>query len=106
MRFIGSDARRLAKPEFISPLTDRQWARAIRSAGIRPAVGTISFRYWAIASVFQTVAPSCERQGTRIDGASSRSSLRASASSGETMTSAKSMPANLASSQPRIDHDE
>ena len=105
-RFIGNDARRLAKPEFISPLTDRQWARAMRSSGIRPAFGLISFRYCAIASVFQTFAPSCVRQGTRIEGASSRSSLRASASSIETITSSKSSPENFAINQPRSDHDE
>ncbi len=59
-----------------------------------------------MASVFQTLAPSCVRQGTRIEGASSSSSLRASASSGETMTSSKSSPAKRASSQPRSDQDE
>ena len=78
----------------------------MRSSGIRPASGLISFRYWAIASVFQTFAPSCVRQGTRIDGASSSSSLRASASSGETITSLNSRPAKRAISQPRSDHDE
>ena len=78
----------------------------MRSAGIRPASGLISFRYCAIASVFQTFAPSCVRHGTRIDGASSSNSLRASASSGETITSVNSSPANFAISQPRSDHDE
>jgi hypothetical protein len=41
----------------------------------------------------------------RMEGASS-SSRRASASSGDTRVSTKSSPANLASSQPRSDHDE
>ncbi len=59
-----------------------------------------------MASVFQTRAPSCERQGTRIDGASSSSSLRASASSGDTITSSNRRPENFAISQPRSDHDE
>ena len=62
----------------------------LRQQAARP--GSISSRYWAIASVFQTFAPSCVRQGTRIDGASSRSSLRASASSGETITSSNVEP--------------
>jgi len=78
----------------------------MRSLGIRPASGLISSRYCAIASVFQTLAPSWVRQGTRIEGASSSSSLRASASSGDTITSSKSSPANFAISQPRSDHDE
>ena len=59
-----------------------------------------------MARVFQTLAPSCVRQGTRMEGASRSSSLRASASSGETMTSLKAMPEKRASSQPRSDHDE
>ena len=65
-----------------------------------------SLRYSAIASVFQTVAPSCDRHGTRIDGASRSNSFLTSASSGETITSSKSRPAKRASSQPRSDHDE
>ena len=59
-----------------------------------------------MAMTFQLRAPSCVRHGTRIDGASSSSSLRASASSGGTITSSKSRPAKRASSQPRSDHDE
>ena len=47
-----------------------------------------------------------DKQGTRIDGASSSSSLRASASSGETICSSKFSPAKRASSQPRSDQDE
>jgi hypothetical protein len=96
----------LANPEFISPLTERQWARAIRSSGSSCAPGITSLRYWAIARVFQTVAPSCDRQGTRIEGASRSSSFLASASSGETITSSKSRPTKRAISQPRSDHDE
>ena len=59
-----------------------------------------------MASVFQTLAPSCVRQGTRIDGASNSSSLRASASSGDTITSAKGKPEKRASNQPRNDQLE
>jgi hypothetical protein len=78
----------------------------MRSAGRSPASGWISCRYWPIASVFQTVAPSCERRGTRIDGASRSNSLRTSASSGETVTSSNSRPAKRHISHPRSDHDE
>ena len=78
LRFIGSAERRLAKPECISPQIARQWARAARSAGSRPASGFASARYSAMASVSQTLAPSCVRQGTRNDGDSSSSSARAS----------------------------
>ena len=46
------------------------------------------------------------RQGTRIEGDSSRISARAPASSGATTTSSKSIPASLAISQPLRDHDE
>src|SRR5438270_13216461 len=67
-RFIGSAERRLAKPECISPEIARQCARAARSLGRRPALGLISARYSAIASVSQTDVPSCSRQGTRKDG--------------------------------------
>src|SRR3546814_1804572 len=38
-RFIGRAERRLEKPECISPLIDRQWARATRSVGSSPALG-------------------------------------------------------------------
>jgi hypothetical protein len=96
----------LAKPEPISPQTERQCARAIRSAGSSPASGRTSSRYWAIARVFQTFAPSWVRQGTRIEGASSSSSLRTSASSGETIISSNSSPAKRSSSQPRSDQEE
>ncbi|KAF7961509.1 hypothetical protein AWV80_32555, partial [Cupriavidus sp. UYMU48A] len=71
----GSSAAPLAwaaKPECISPQIARQCARAARSSGSRPALGWISFRYSAIASVSHTVTPSWRRHGTRIDGDSSR----------------------------------
>ena len=45
-----------------------------------------------MASVFQTLAPSCVRHGTRIEGASSSNSFLACTSSAGTMTSLKSMP--------------
>src|SRR5205807_3768464 len=44
-------------------------------------------------------APSCLRHGTKIEEDSSKISARADASSGPTITSSKSRPANLASSQ-------
>src|SRR5690606_21666488 len=68
LRFIGSAERRLWKPECISPETDRQCARATRSAGNSPASGAISFRYSAIASVSQTVTPPWTRRGTSTEG--------------------------------------
>ncbi len=94
------------KPECISPLTARQWARAARSAGSRPALGLISLRYSAMANVSQTLTPPWRRQGTSIEGASSSISARTSGSSGGSTTSSKSSPAKRASSQPRSDHDE
>ncbi|RWA51024.1 hypothetical protein AU476_26275 [Cupriavidus sp. UYMSc13B] len=105
-RFIGSAERIAANPECISPQMARQWARAARSSGSRPALGQISFRYSAIASVSHTVTPWWRRHGTRIDGDSSRISARAAASSGGTSTSSNSRPAKRASSQPRSDHEE
>ena len=59
-----------------------------------------------MAITFHDLVPSCVRHGTRIDGASSSSSRRASTSSGLTITSSNSRPAKRASSQPRSDHDE
>src|SRR6201999_510725 len=105
-RLTGNEARNVVKPEWISPEIARQCARWIRSAGNNPACGMVSLRYSAIASVSQTVAPSCRRQGTRIDDDSSRISARAEGSSGATTTSSNSSPENLVSSQPRSDHDE
>src|SRR3954453_13848951 len=105
-RLTGSDARSVVKPEWISPQIERQCARKMRSCGNRPASGMISLRYSAIASVSQTVAPSCRRHGTRIDDDSSRISARADASSGAVTTSSNSSPENLVKSQPRSDHDE
>src|ERR1700682_4273629 len=106
LRFIGSAERRFENPECISPQTARQCARAARSAGNNPLFGLTSLKYSAMASVSHTLIPSWVRHGTRIDGESRRISLRASASSGETMTSLKSRPANLARSHPRNDHEE
>ena len=59
-----------------------------------------------MASVFHTRAPLWVRQGTRMEGASSSSSLRASASSGDTITSSKARPENRVNSQPRSDQEE
>ena len=105
-RLTGSDARKVVKPEWISPQIERQCARWMRSAGNRPASGMTSLRYSAIASVSHTVAPSCRRHGTRMDDDSSRISALAEASSGEVTISSNSRPENLVSSQPRSDHDE
>src|ERR1700686_5709534 len=63
-KLTGSDARKVVKPECISPQIERQCARKMRSEGSRPASGMISLRYSAIAYVSQTVAPSCRRHGT------------------------------------------
>jgi len=95
----------LLKPECISPATERQRARAPRSAGISPEPGLISARYSAIANVSQIFRPSWVRQGTRNDGDSSNSSARVDGSSLETGTSSNSIPAILQSSQPRSDHE-
>src|SRR3954447_5419679 len=105
-RLTGSDARSVVKPEWISPQIERQCARSTRSAGNRPASGMTSLRYSAIAIVSHTVAPSCRRQGTRIDDDNSRISALAEASSGAVMISSNSRPENLASNQPRSDHEE
>src|ERR1700710_1910466 len=106
LRLTGSDALKVVKPEWISPQIERQCARCTRSAGNRPASGMTSLRYSAIASVSQTVAPSCRRHGTRIDDDSKRISALAEASSGAVTISSNSRPENLVSSQPRNDQDE
>src|SRR6201985_1503240 len=105
-KLTGSEARSVVKPEWISPQIERECARETASARGNPASGMTSLRYSAIASVSQTVAPSCRRHGTRIDDDSSRISARAEGSSGATTTSSNSSPENLVSSQPRSDHDE
>src|ERR1700688_1242765 len=106
LRLTGSEARSVVKPEWISPQMERQCARNMRSAGNSPASGMTSLRYSAIASVSQTVAPSCRRHGTRIDDDNSRISARAEASSGAVMTSSNGSPENLVNSQPRSDQEE
>ncbi len=58
-RFIGSAERRFTNPEWISPHTARQWARATRSDGSSPESGRTSLRYSPIAIVSHTVTPSC-----------------------------------------------
>src|ERR1700722_613556 len=105
-RLTGSDARNVVKPEWISPQIERQCARKIRSSGTKPECGMTSLRYSAIASVSQTVAPSCRKHGTRMEDDNSRISARAEASSGAVTISSNSSPENLVSSQPRSDHDE
>ena len=106
LRLTGSDARSVVKPEWISPQIERQCARWMRSRGNSPASGLISLRYSAIASVSQTVAPSCRKHGTRMVGDSSRISARADGSSGAVTISSNSSPENRVSSQPRSDQDE
>src|ERR1700755_811447 len=44
-RLTGSDARKVVKPEWISPQIERQCARNMRSDGNRPAFGMTSLRY-------------------------------------------------------------
>src|SRR5882757_1488283 len=105
-RLTGKDARRVVNPEWISPQIERQCARRMRSCGSKPASGMISLRYSAIASVSHTVAPSCRRQGTRMDDDSSRISALAEASSGAVTISSNSSPENLVSNHPLKDHDE
>src|SRR3546814_7713760 len=67
-RFIGRAERRLEKPECISPLIDRQWARATRSVGSSPALGFSSLRYSAIARVSQIETLPSVSRGTRKEG--------------------------------------
>ena len=59
-----------------------------------------------MASVSQTFTSSCVRQGTSMDGASSRISARMAGSSGEMTTSSKGSLTSRAISQPRKDQDE
>ena len=105
-RFIGSAERRLAKPECISPQIARQCARATRSAGSSPALGLSSSRYSAIASVSQTLTPSCSGRapGTTATAAAARRGRRHRRSAAP--SSSNSSPANRHSSQPRSDQDE
>ena len=59
-----------------------------------------------MASVSQSVTPSCESCGTRTDGERRSSSARLVGSSMGTTASSKSRPDIRAISQPRRDHDE
>src|SRR5689334_4471280 len=43
-RLTGSEARKVVKPEWISPQIDQQCARWMRSAGNKPEFGMISLR--------------------------------------------------------------
>ena len=99
--FIGSELRMALKPECISPLMARQCARALRSAGSKPALGLISLRYSPMASVSQTCTPSWSSEGTRIEADSSSISAFMAGSSGEMMCSVNSSLASLHMSQPR-----
>ena len=59
-----------------------------------------------MASVSQTVAPSCDSRGTSTEGESSSSSARFSGSVIGTTTSSNGSPDILVRSQPRSDQDE
>src|SRR5437667_256780 len=52
LMFIGRAERRDVKPECISPQIARQWARALASAGNRPALRLTSSRYWPITCLY------------------------------------------------------
>src|SRR6516165_12729688 len=99
--FIGKAERILAKPECISPETERQLARATRSLGNRPASGNNSLRYSAIASVSHTLTAPVVSEGTRNEGDSNSSSARVDGSSAGTICTSKSSPDILQSSQPQ-----
>jgi elongation factor P len=106
-RFIGRAARRLAKPECISPQMERQRARAARSLGSSPSLrqGLVQ-ELGDRQGVPDLRCRRTVRQGVRNDGDSSSSSARAAASSSGTFTVSNSRPANLQSSQPRSDQEE
>src|SRR5262252_3549805 len=105
-KFIGNADRKLLNPECISPLIERQRARAAQSFGNSPAFGLISLTYSAMARVSQILMPSWVKHGTRIDGESNSSSARFAGSSTGTASSAKSKLAILHNSQPRSDQEE
>src|SRR5580704_9984189 len=105
-RLTGKAERSAANPECISLQIERQCARASRPDGSNPAFGYSSFRYSPIAIVSHIETPSWIRVGTRIEEDCSSNSARTDGSSAETICSAKSSPAHLASSQPRRHHDE
>ena len=104
--FIGMFSRRSTKLECISAEIERAWARAAAEGGHRPASGLRSFRYSAMASESQTARPRCSRTGTRPEGECFRIAACVSGLSSGTTISSNSMPAILAISQPRSDHDE
>ncbi|MDB5942938.1 MAG: hypothetical protein JWQ13_2504 [Ramlibacter sp.] len=101
--FIGKAPRIAENPECISPQIARQWARAFASAGSSPALGLTSLRYSPIASVSQTLMPSCCSEGTSMDDESSSISAFIAGSSGGIIFSVNARPARRAISQPRSD---
>ena len=104
--FIGMLLRSSWKPACISVEIDRACARAATAAGHRPASGLRSFRYSPIASDSHTASPRCSSTGTRPDGECLRIAEAVSGRSRGMTISSNSMPAALAISQPRSDHDE
>ena len=104
--FIGMLLRRSMKPACISVEIERAWARAATAAGHRPASGLRSLRYSAIASDSHTARPRCSSTGTRPEGECLRIAACVSGRSSGITISSNSMPAILAISQPRSDHDE
>src|SRR3954453_537774 len=105
-RFIGKEPRSAAKPECISPDTERQWARALGSSGSMCAFGKVSFKYSARASVSHTTTSPWTRYGMRIDEDCNNNSARFVGSSGETTFSSNVIPERRASKKPRSDQDE
>ena len=68
---VCDESRIEAKPERISPQKALQCTLAFQSVGRSPALGLISLRYSAIASVPQTYTPSWSSDGTRMDAENS-----------------------------------
>ena len=104
--FIGILSRSSGKPACISVEIERAWARAATAAGHRPASGLRSLRYSPIASDSHTASPRCSSTGTRPEGECLRIVGCVSGRSSGTTISSNSMPAALAISQPRSDHEE
>jgi len=83
----------------------RQWGLLFVLSHTLHAGAIVSLAVTA-PDLFQTLAPSCVRHGTRNEGESNSSSARVDGSSLESSFSSNSMPAILHSSHPRSDQDE
>ncbi len=101
--FIGSAERKLAKPEWISPDTERHHAFAFGSSGSSELLCD-SWRYSPMARVSQITRSPWRSRGTKKDGERRRSSARTSGSWLSTTSTVKSSPANLHNNHPRSDH--